>query len=65
VTLLWDHPSTARLPIGNDNGGYLKEYPHQSKLDNYAKDQRNKFGDQASQLMPLCANARKIVDTAM
>src|SRR5215475_14239291 len=36
--------STARLPIGNDNGGYgyLKEYPHQSKLDNYAKDQRNK-----------------------
>jgi hypothetical protein len=24
-----------------------------------------KFGDQASQLMPLCANARKIVDTAM
>jgi hypothetical protein len=39
------------MPIGNDNGGYLKEYPHQSKLDNYAKDQRNKVWRQGRALL--------------
>jgi hypothetical protein len=50
---------------GKDNGGDFQKQPHQSELHNYCEDQWKKIGDQASQLMPLCAKTWKIPDTAM